>query len=44
MADFKSNQSVFQGDKYAQDYRKGRPNHPECLVDAILAFLRIKVN
>ena len=41
--DVKSNQAVFDGDKYAEDYRKGRPDHPKSLIDAILAFLRIKV-
>ena len=43
MDDVKSNQDVFSGDKYAENYRKGRPGHPKSLVDAILKFLRVKV-
>ena len=43
MDDSKANQDVFNGDKYAENYRKGRPLHPKSLGDAILKFLRIKV-
>ena len=43
MDDSKANQDVFSGDKYAENYRKGRPLHPYSLGDAILKYLRIKV-
>ena len=43
MDDVKSNQDVFSGDKYAENYRKGRPGHPKSLADAIIKFLRFKV-
>jgi len=43
MSDSKSNQDVFSGDNYAENYRKGRPLHPKSLGDAILKFLRMKV-
>ena len=40
--DSSKNKQVFEGDKYAEDYRKGRPKHPEALIEAILNFLRLK--
>ena len=43
MDDLKSNQDVFSGDKYAENYRKGRPGHPKSLADAFIKFLRFKV-
>ena len=41
--DATKNKEVFEGDKYAEDYRKGRPKHPESLINAVLDFLRLKV-
>ena len=41
--DSTKNKQVFEGDKYAEDYRKGRPKHPESLINAVLHFLRLKV-
>ena len=41
--DSTENKQVFEGDKYAEDYRKGRPKHPESLINAVLHFLRLKV-
>lgn len=38
--DVKANEKVFKGSNYADDYRKGRPKHPESLMEAILNFLR----
>jgi len=40
--DSTENKQVFEGDKYAEDYRKGRPKHPESLINAVLHFLRLK--
>jgi len=40
--DSTKNKQVFEGDKYAEDYRKGRPKHPESLINAVLHFLRLK--
>jgi len=40
--DSAKNKQVFEGDKYAEDYRKGRPKHPESLINEILNFLRLK--
>ena len=40
--DASKNKEVFEGNKYAEDYRKGRPKHPESLINAILNFLRLK--
>ena len=42
--DSEGNKDVFSGKNYAEDYRKGRPTYPETLIDAILVFLRLKVN
>ena len=41
--DSTKNKQVFEGDKYAEDYRKGRSKHPESLINAVLHFLRLKV-
>lgn len=38
--DAQSNENVFKGANYADDYRKGRPKHPESLMAAILDFLK----
>ena len=43
MGDSHENNAVFSGSQYAENYRKGRPGHPKSLVDAILKFLRVKV-
>lgn len=41
--DSEANKAVFEGNTYAENYRRGRPRHPETLANAMIDFLRIKV-